>query len=594
MSHPLTLEAGAKQQVLCTAAALSDVREIQVSFVDHTGTTIQKEMVKLRLLPAETMMIGIISEAPEQLAYVSKLKLPLPEGYNIAPVRVVPGSEQEGLALDSLPFLLVDRVPGTMMTPEQEKTVRAWIERGGVLLNGKNSPLFSSHTDVQKLGRGFIIPVQQELLSQPAMAELEQGMRAHLTAEVLSRVLHGQRLTDGMQTFGETQAVADRLLQPPYERGIAVISVLALYAVCMWGIAYVRPRNRLYMSGVILGCSLLFVGFGMVEGVTQSRQVAARIVVHGVGGSERALTKVYPLQAQPLQVRFSDADRIADWGGTAVRIDGVAQTLSYASSGPHAMYSEGHHRRDKQENDELSLSVSPDQVTGTMQNPLSETMYHSFLLIGDAVIPTGDVEGKEKVRIAYKPAYTLRNTGDYERMERIVRAAELTDGERALYTAYVNAVRKPGWDAMWFGFVQEEREVEINGKQRHVSTHTLHAYPLTLPNSSYLEGVISPVVYESDSTSFLYEQQVTKEKPLLLYYSVAPERATNARFILRTKEEAEGVHYEVYDAQAAMWKPLPQDWSQLASYTQQGTLMIKVSGEGRIFTPSLTIEEGGK
>ncbi|WP_205628958.1 hypothetical protein, partial [Acinetobacter baumannii] len=84
-------------------------------------------------------------------------------------------------------------------------------------------------------------------------------------------------------------------------------------------------------------------------------------------------------------------------GGTAEQIDGVTQTLSYASSGPHAMYSEAYHRRDQQKKDELSLSVSSDQVTGTMQNPLPDTLHHSFLLIGDAVIPTGEVEGKEKL-----------------------------------------------------------------------------------------------------------------------------------------------------------------------------------------------------
>lgn len=85
MSHSLAKEAGTKQSVSFSMPVLPNVQEVRVQFLDAQTQRQQEEKAFIRLLPAETIIVGLISEAPEQLGYISEMKLPFPDTYNIVP-----------------------------------------------------------------------------------------------------------------------------------------------------------------------------------------------------------------------------------------------------------------------------------------------------------------------------------------------------------------------------------------------------------------------------------------------------------------------------------------------------------------------------
>lgn len=594
MSHSLAKEAGTKQSVSFSMPVLPNVQEVRVQFLDAQTQRQQEEKAFIRLLPAETIIVGLISEAPEQLGYISEMKLPFPDTYNIVPVPLSLSSiDREVAAMDSLPFIILDRVPGAMLTSSQQSAIQTWIERGGMLLNGLHSPLFPSLTAPQAIGKGYVIPMQQELASPTALLTMEQEIHTHIKPVLLSRVLQGQQITNRASVLGDMQSVAARLLQPAYKLGVAIVIVLAIYVLCIAGSIRIYRHVRWYTAIFITGGSLLFLLWGAVEGMYGSRQVAARIVVHGAGETAHEWVAIYPQQAKQLTVQLPDADWIADMGRTATKVDGMEKLLSYQSDGPHLLYNQSSKADKGNTSEAFVLKVEANTVTGTIQNPRIDSLQHSFLLIGDTVIPTREVEGKERLRIEYRLNHALRHMGDYERTEYIKRVVPLTNSEQALYDTYVTALRASGWDALWFGFVKEERQVELNGKKQHMLTHTLHVYPLSLDSASYPSGVISPVVYNGPDTPTAYEQEIGRDKPVVWYYS-APALPPQTRFAIQTKDEADAISYQIYNYESTAWENVQSDWTLLAPYVRNGPLMVKANGEGRVFTPSIEIGEERK
>ncbi len=171
LAKPVELTVGGEQDIFFEIPVISAKKEINIRLVEKKKTIAEKTYKFNRLLPPETMLIGVLSEDAEAFTWMNGNTIPVMQGYyedekmklmiasgqiSAATSIAVPYSDKSDyqkreavvvpLGRDSFPertdvmdgfdFLVISKYDTALLNDSQVDTLERWVDTGGVLILG--------------------------------------------------------------------------------------------------------------------------------------------------------------------------------------------------------------------------------------------------------------------------------------------------------------------------------------------------------------------------------------------------------------------------------------------------------------------------
>lgn len=132
-TYPISLPQGSRKQVRLYPADLNAFgQEIQVDLLDTRGRVLLSERVRVQYISAETLLIGILSDAPATLDAISEVKPTY--GETKVAILTVDDLPEVGMGWTSLDVLVISDVDTGQMSDAQQAALRDWVLGGGRLI----------------------------------------------------------------------------------------------------------------------------------------------------------------------------------------------------------------------------------------------------------------------------------------------------------------------------------------------------------------------------------------------------------------------------------------------------------------------------
>ncbi|MEW9124911.1 MAG: hypothetical protein AB2421_19520 [Thermotaleaceae bacterium] len=220
------------------------------------------------------------------------------------------------------------------------------------------------------------------------------------------------------------------------------------------------------------------------------------------------------------------------------------------------------------------------------------------MLIGNTIIPIGELDGKESVEIDYQLDNALNNQRDYNYLSYIYEKADLKSYQRQLLDYYFYQIEDGRNILKLFGFSKEERELQVDRKVQHVQQIALNVFDISMENNEgivfYPMGAIQPIMLQNEGSENPHRKETLLEagKDKILYYALPKEMLISEIQII-AKGEGSDFGIEVFNHTSHRWQPLSNkvlEQGYIEALGIKGLLLLKVEGNGRMILPQISLK----
>ncbi len=594
-SHSVELAPGAIKRYEMSVPIFQAKEQITIEFI-QAEKVIETEVLQPEILSPDSIFLGIISDKPENYTYIKGLSSAILPFEQVELVQLTLDKGYGLQVIDNFNLLVLDDYCTDNISPVVQETLKKWIARGNSFLVGAGkykyktlTGMFAQLNSTTPYGEGVIVPVED--LENCSAAELQRVWETHLTSLGINKIIHNDRLQQQINQALELSGVADSQLQPRYHTVLFLLSVLFIYIVLLLGATIAKQRLPGAFVLVIVCFSLLSYGLALKGGVASSKAAGACInhyqdkIVKCCG-----LKRIYPYQEKDLSVKLPDSGVIAGLGSDAYQIDPLENTFLAGEEREQSIFTSSIHFHDKKPS---QLRINANNVLeGSIFNPLPEKMHNCVMLVGDTLVPVGDLAGMEQVQLNYQLDYSLGGQGDFQYLNSIAQQGSLSEDQRQLLEYYYYNLAGYSACGKLLGFTEEPTKLVMEGKEQKIKQYILNAFDLEWEGSEdqlYLpRGVVKPLVDSSLRREVLGEE----DKDYFVYYAL-PTNIMPQEIKLYVEGQEEALSLEAFNYVQQNWMSLRGEVltdTELEACTLAGPLTLKIRGGARIFLPQIAVK----
>jgi len=420
-----------------------------------------------------------------------------------------------------------------------------------------------------------------------------------ITPYAVDKAVNGSSLSKQIKGAGNLNGAADNALSPNKSIVYFIFALLTLYAAAALAAAlFVNRLKWLYAALVGISC-LVFLGLSWSSGIFKPAAAGAAVKVHGAVTRTYALTSVYPYGQEEVRVKipgafFASALDDGGWeaGPSSEEVKFSGKTGQYIYSSSLETTGAG----------DAALSFDSSGILrGEIKNPLPDRLENCFVLWGDTVIPVGNLAGREKISLNYRPDYNLKGSGDYNYLAALYRASGIQGLRRQLIDYYFYNVDDWQSGGRLIGFSGETGDLEINGIRQKAKYTVLHVFNIAVAGGSqetYLPGeTIRPVVDygpggAGSEGAAKREYPGEDGKEMKVYFVLPPGLKPLGISFTAPPGRAGGIVL-VYNYSSKAWDD-PGGGSptgeRIQDYVTGGPLLLKICGGARATLPQIEVK----
>lgn len=596
----LQLEKETKKTMRFSVPFYGADEKIEAVFEGQSAGPVKAEHVPA-ILPGNTLFVGILSDHPENLYYLKDLDAAGLGGGGVETVELDGEFDYSQAELENINFIVIDDFNTTGLGAAGTGLLKDWVSLGNCLLAGAGDSRQKTLTGLlaglsvpSLLGDGVVVPVDGGIAGSTAES-VSDTLLKHITPYAVARAVRGSGLLQRSNGAAKLSGAAEEALRPEKGGIYFVFSLLLLYLLAAWAAALAGQRFRWAYGAVIAFFCLLFLGLSLPSGIFRAAAGAAGVRVYGAVNRDYFLTCVYPYRGKAARVAIPGAAFASVPGGVWAG-DARSREIYCSGDAGHYMQSSSYGPGGGLDN---ALTLGGDGViSGEITNPLPYTLENCFLLVGDTVIPVGKMAGREKFRVRYTADHGLKDTGDYNYLDRLGRAAGVLDQRRQMIEYYFYNLEdyKPG--GRLIGFSRETAGLEVNGSLRNIRRTVLNVFPIDLKGG---EGginlppeVIRPVAGQHPAGESESRREYTGEAggELRLYYVMPPGlKEEEIKFTEAAGSERGSV--SLYNRAVGGWDKLEEGslaGEKLREYLSGGPLVLSIGGGSRTLVPQMAVK----
>ncbi len=138
--QPIELAKGAKKQVNMNITADAIHKYFQVALINDEGKTVFLKNVAIQAMEPTTAFVGVLTENPQDLAYLSGLKLVENTDGVVYTSKTIYLDEnsfpEDSILFENFGIIIVDDFDTKILSTEQKEALKKWVEKGGTLVLG--------------------------------------------------------------------------------------------------------------------------------------------------------------------------------------------------------------------------------------------------------------------------------------------------------------------------------------------------------------------------------------------------------------------------------------------------------------------------
>lgn len=198
--QPIELQKGASKHFDFTIPTERIQKSFEISLIKENGTVAYRKYAAAKALDPQTIWVGVLSERPEALSYLSGLRFAENDNASGEYTKTVFLQEEsfpdEKIVLENFKVVVIDDFDTGLLSEKQIEALLQWVEEGGTLLIGTG-------VNGQKVLNGFqeLLPLKEKDISTQTVTIQNQAVRADI-ADITA-----EGLTDYV-TDGETALVS--------------------------------------------------------------------------------------------------------------------------------------------------------------------------------------------------------------------------------------------------------------------------------------------------------------------------------------------------------------------------------------------------
>jgi len=598
------LESGSRKDVRFTIPFFRANDRIEVVF-ENGGQVVAEAASTPEILPERTIFIGGVCDSPQRLYHLKEMDTSELGGGKVEVVSLGGDFKYSLEELENLNFIVIEDSRQVNLSERAAKLLQEWVKSGNCLLIGAGENPPAAFAGVIKdlsrpalLGDGVIVPVDGGVLNKPP--QFAQGIiLKHVTPYAVAKAVNGSGLSKQIKGAGNLNGVADNTLRPNKNTVYFIFSLLTLYLAAALAAAFSAKRLKWVYAALVGASCLVFLGLSLSSGIFKPAAAGAAVRVHGAATRTYALTCVYPYGGGEVRVKspgafFASALDGGGWeSGPApgeVKCSGKTGQYIYAAS------------LEMTGAEDSVLAIDRDGVLGgELKNPLPDKLENCFIIFGDTVIPVGNLAGREKISLNYRPDHNLSGSGDYNYLAALYRAAGIQGLRRQLIDYYFYNVDDWRTGGRLIGFSSETKDVEINGNRQKAKHTVLNVFNIAVAGASRelrLPGeTIRPVVDygpgSAGNEGAAKREYPGKEGREMKVYFVIPPWIKPLEISFTAPPGRAGESVLAYNYNNKTWDD-PGGGALVGKKLQDcvagGPLILKISGGARAVIPQIAVK----
>lgn len=580
------LEGNTEKEFIFSLPFNRNDREIEMIFRkdDHE----EKERYELEMLHQEALLIGVLSETnsiPGYLGNTGNIRL----GYGTAvAVNIADKTYLKGYDLRAFDFIVIDGYDTRKLTEGLMEGIRLWIKEGNTLFARDIAAVENifdgaagerSKKNAFSFGNGNIVILEKDIEN---IGEYFDYYFPY------SRLRQGSNINNIVEKSQKNFTLGGLWQRDGYGKVYSYVGLIVIYLLLLMVVNhYKKGKGFLLMmlfsiAGFLIATNFLEFGtksFAILEIKERGYLTDTATFIRFENNRENTQLKV---QGDYMRNHTQDISKL------------------YLNEGRILFQEEGEkfiYRRRLEDigSSGIKLEIdAEDVVRGTIENPLSGTLEQAVLLIGDTLIPIGDMKGKESIQLHYSLDHNLSNTSDFNYLSILFAKGEFNSLQRMIFEYYYYHQDESLYNLKLIGFSSEQEVLEQNNSKMKNDKYVMHVLEIALDKEKetvYPMGSIRPqTVYEGyvDET-FKREFTLEEEEALLIYYNI-PRGGRVKAIDLNMKVEMGNPVIEVLNQETQRWEDIGYlSRNAIDSYISKEPLSIRILGESRIFLPQIRV-----
>ncbi|WP_129597401.1 hypothetical protein [Anaerophilus nitritogenes] len=583
--HPIQLYSNSKKEFFFSIPIFNGKEKIQAS-IEENGKILEKKSKNIKVLPTETVFIGILSDDFSN-HYLKEYKDDIfLKNTQIISLHKKLNDEE---ILNAISLIVIDNYNTKNLTDQQQSFLKNWVSSGNTLFieTGEHSyktltGIFSNAKEPIKVGKGFVVPIKDT-------QAFENILYSYINDDFIEKVVKKDSMEERIQNSMNLYTVIDEMKKPSEKTALFLLVGLFIYLIILAVFIYVENKKWIFTI-TIFGFSILFYVLSWWGGFQKDEWMKASIYVHDPILRTYDLLYGSPAQKDNISLKY-EASFIDGIDGQNYKIDPIEKNINFPKKKDveYILYQE------KNENEQIiNISVEfidKDKISANIENPIPETLENAFFVIGDSIIPIGNLEGKENKKINITLKHDLKNLGDYNYLEKIYEKANLKEDQKEMFSYYFYNIEDP-CSGKLIGFSKGKEEILVNEKNKKIKNKICNVFPVNMnfKNKVYIpSGMIKPIF-----TSEMMEKKecLLENTPLEIYYSI-PSEVLVENIKITTKQEGGYMKLMVYNFSMNQWDLLTNtslNKENLQNYISKGFLKIKAEGDARMSIPQISLE----
>lgn len=591
----LVLTKGAQKEYELFIPILSPDTQIQIEVVSDKNTVFEKNETLSHIISDKDLMLAFLSDKSKELAYLKNLDLFFLKGNSLQLFELNKDSFFHPILLDNFDYIFIDNFSFKSLAEDKQKHISEWVKNGGTMVVGTGPYDYKTLTGIledlestKEIGKGVVIKLPWSLEENSKKVELENILNQNVTPKLLNKFLNGENLAS-INIIAEKLKPMTSKVFATSKSTIILIGILLFAYFCSVIVSILIKKEKKVTYLFILVVSLisyLTVNIGILRTV---KAASCGVSIYGKGEQSFSLVNTYS-QDKNMTFGLEDLLYFKNADGTNCFIEPYEKMALYTDEGQHFCFNVS--EKDTQL-DDIKLMLSENIVNGRIVNPLASNLYKAFILIGDTVIPLGDLKGRQRANIEYELEKNLRNLSDYEYMAELAEIVELDKYETTLIKLYLKDLDEGG--CKLFGFTEDKKSEIINGKSTNVRDLRLNVFPVNLehPDKEVIipPQVIKPVFKKGNSNDDSMFEYILEDDELIVYYPL-PHGIKYKDITFYTKVEG-NITFEAYNYSKSQWEEISREKfkeKNLQNYIKSGPLTVKLNGNGRIIIPQIEVK----
>ncbi|RKD21427.1 hypothetical protein SAMN02745883_01173 [Caminicella sporogenes DSM 14501] len=571
-------------------------------FIKSNEKILYKKQLKPVVLPKDTIFIATLCDKPEQMSFLKNMDFTLFDSKNIEVFSLKPDDYYTLSELQCINYILIDNFNVARLSDNQQKVLKNWVELGNTIFVGTGEykyktlkGIFDGLNGVKKIGNGFIVSTGMNI-DEKNSGHIRIQLEKYISPIGLEKIMKPDRLQNQILESKKLYAVADSLLHTDYNVLMFFLALLILYLVCVLLGIFMEKRFKWLFAVVVLMFCVVFYSISLWGGLYSIKAASASINLYQCCGQKYDIYNIYPYKSSDIILNIPDTAYLKNFETQETELNPIEKKVLLTGTEPKHLFAV---KLNTYENQHMSICIDSHNIaSGEIKNPISDKMYNCFLIIGNNIIPIGDVDGKETVKINYKLDNILTNKGDYNYIRDIYNAVKLDNYQRELFEYYFYNVNDITNKGKLFGFTKNICKVNVNEKVQSVKQISLNVFDVPIEsikgNINMPFGLIEPVVDERKIKKLdTVREYILEEGKILNLYYVLPKDIESGQINITAKVETGKYKMEIFNPIKNKWELL-NDKSLLEKnskcYFDRGIIKIRIEGKRRIIIPQIAVK----